>query len=130
MKRFLSLGLIVGFILSAFITVSPTTANGQSAGLVSSVLNRLEKNRASLKSLRAGLTMEKYNSQLGMNDRSTGVVSYLPGAGRNASVRIEWQSPQHEIIAVQNGKYVLLRPRLKVAYTGSSTKGPKPASGI
>jgi outer membrane lipoprotein-sorting protein len=74
--------------------------------------------------------MEKFNSQLGTNDRSTGIVSYLPGAGRNASVRIEWNSPQHEIIAVQNGKYVLFRPRLRVAYTGSSTKGPRPANGI
>jgi len=130
MKRFIPLSLVAVLILSAFIAVSPTAANGQSAGLVSSVLNRLEKNRTNLKSLRAGLTMEKYNSQLGTNDRSTGVVSYLPGAGRNASVRIEWKSPQHEIIAVQNGKYVLFRPRLKTAYTGSSTKGPRPANGI
>ena len=130
MKRFIPLGLIGVLILSTFIAVSPTAAKGQSAGLVSSVLNRLEKNRANLKSLRAGLTMEKYNSQLGTNDKTTGVVSYLPGAGRNASVRIEWTSPQHEIIAVQNGKYVLFRPRLKTAYTGSSTKGPRPANGI
>ena len=130
MKRFIPLGLVAVLILSAFIAVSPTAANGQSAGLVSSVLNRLEKNKASLKSLRAGLTMEKYNSQLGTNDRTTGVVSYLPGAGRSASVRIEWTSPQHEIIAVENGKYVLYRPRLKRAYTGSSLKGPRPANGI
>ncbi len=130
MKRFIPLGLVAVLILSAFIAVSPTAANGQSAGLVSSVLNRLEKNRANLKSLRAGLTMEKYNSQLGTNDKSTGVVSYQPGSGRNASVRIEWTSPQHEIIAVQNGKYTLFRPRLKTAYTGSSTKGPRPANGI
>ena len=130
MKRFIPLGLVAVLILSAFIAVSPTPANGQSAGLVSSVLNRLEKNRANLKSLRAGLTMEKYNSQLGTNDKSTGVVSYQPGSGRNASVRIEWTSPQHEIIAVQNGKYTLFRPRLKTAYTGSSTKGPRPANGI
>ena len=130
MKRFIPLGLVAVLILFAFIAVSPTAVNGQSAGLVSSVLNRLEKNRASLKSLRAGLTMEKYNSQLGTNDKSTGVVSYQPGSGRNASVRIEWTSPQHEIIAVQNGKYTLFRPRLKTAYTGSSTKGPRPANGI
>src|SRR5215470_6050890 len=123
MKRFIPLGLGAILILS-FIAVSPTAANGQSAGLVSSVLNRLEKNRTSLKSLRAGLTMEKYNSQLGTNDKSTGVVSYQPSAGRNASVRIEWKSPQHEIIAVQNGKYSLYRPRLKRAYEGSATKGP------
>jgi len=130
MKRFSPLGLTAVFILSGLIAASPITAKAQSAGLVSSVLSRLEKNRANLKSLRAGLNMEKYNSQLRTNYRSSGIVAYMPGAGRNASVKIEWTSPQHEIIAVQNGKYVLFRPRLKTAYTGSSSKGPKTASGI
>ncbi len=64
MKRFVHLGLITIFILSALAVVSPITTNGQGAGLVSSVLNRMEKNRASLKTLRAGISMEKYNSHL------------------------------------------------------------------
>jgi outer membrane lipoprotein-sorting protein len=131
MNRFIPLGLIAGLVLAAFIGVSPATANAQSAGLVSSVLNRLEKNRASLKSLRAGINMEKYNSQLGTKDTSTGVVLYIPGAGRNASVRLEWKSPQHEVLAVQDGKYVLFRPRLRIAYTGkSSDRNGQKASGI
>ena len=129
MKRFIPLGLVTVFILSAIIVALPKTANAQGAGLVSSVLNRMEKNRASLKSLRAGISMEKYNSQIGSSDRYSGVVLYMPGAGRNASVRIEWQKPQREIIAVTNGKYILFRPRLGTAYTGTSTKQPK-ASGI
>src|ERR1041384_165841 len=131
MKRFIPLGLVAVLILSAFIAVSPTAANGQSAGLVSSVLNRLEKNRANLKSLRAGINMEKYNSQLGTKDVSKGVVMYLPGAGRNASVRLEWTSPTQELISVQNGKYVLFRPRLNTVYLGSTSKSaPKNTSGI
>jgi outer membrane lipoprotein-sorting protein len=131
MKRFIPLGLIAGLVLAAFTGVSPAPANAQSAGLVSSVLNRLEKNRASLKSLRAGVNMEKYNSQLGTKDTLTGVVMYIPGAGRNASVRLEWKSPQHEVLSVKDGKYVLFRPRLGIAYTGkSSEKNSKNASGI
>jgi outer membrane lipoprotein-sorting protein len=131
MKRFNPLGFLAIAIFAALIVVSPTTAKGQSAGLVSSVLNRLEKNRANLKSLRAGINMEKYNSQLGTKDTSTGVVMYLPGAGRNASVRLEWKSPQHEILSVQNGKYVLFRPRLLTAYVGSSASSKaKGASGL
>jgi outer membrane lipoprotein-sorting protein len=130
MKRFSPLGFLAVGIFAALIVVSPTPAKGQSAGLVSSVLNRLEKNRANLKSLRAGINMEKYNSQLGTKDTSTGVVLYLPGSGRNASVRLEWKSPQHEILSVQNGKYVLFRPRLNVVYTGSSNRAPGGANGI
>jgi outer membrane lipoprotein-sorting protein len=129
MKKFMPLGLIALLFLAAFLG-PPTRTNAQSAGLVSSVLNRLEKNRESLKSLRAGISMDKYNSQLGTNDRSTGVVLYIPGAGRSASVRLEWKSPQHEILSVQNGKYVLFRPRLGTAYTGVSSKAPKSAGGI
>src|SRR5215510_334286 len=107
MKKVFPLGLLITLIFSALVFVSPTATNGQSAGLVSSVLNRLEKNRASLKSLRSGISMQKYNSQLGVADNYTGTVLYIPGAGRNASVRIEWSKPQHEILSVQNGKYVL-----------------------
>src|SRR6185503_16519932 len=61
----------------------------------------------------------------------TGVVLYLPRAGRNASVRLEWKSPTQELISVQNGKYVLFRPRLNTVYIGSTSKGaPKGTGGI
>jgi len=130
MKRFVPLGLITAFILSALILVSPTTAKGQGAGLVSSVLSRMEKNRQSLKSLHAGISMEKYNSQIGSSDRFNGVVIYMPGSGRNASVRLEWKSPQHEIIAVQNGQYQLFRPRLNIVYKGSANTGREKMGGM
>ena len=119
MKRLTSLGLALAFILSV-VVINPTTTNGQGAGLVSSVLNRMEKNRASLKSLRAGISMVKYNSQLGVEDKYNGVVLYLPGAGRQASVRIDWNSPRREVITVANNKYIIYRPNLNVAYTGNS----------
>jgi outer membrane lipoprotein-sorting protein len=130
MKRFVPLGIMAVFILSAVMSASPTTANGQGAGLVSSVLNRMEKNRESLKTLRAGISMEKYNSQLRDSEKFNGVVLYVPGAGRNASVRIEWRSPQHEILAVSNGQYTLFRPRLGMAYRGKADSGNNKASGI
>ncbi len=130
MKRFVPLGLITIFILSALIVVFPSTTNGQGAGLVSSVLNRMEKNRQSLRTLRAGISMEKYNSQLRDSDRYHGVVLYMPGAGRDASVRIEWNSPQHEILAVAKGKYTLYRPRLGVVYTGNANSNRNKAGGI
>jgi outer membrane lipoprotein-sorting protein len=121
MKRLISSGLALAFILSV-VVINPTTTNGQGAGLVSSVLNRLEKNRATLKSLRAGISMVKYNSQLGVEDKYNGVVIYLPGEGKQASVRIDWSSPRRESIAVANNKYTIFRPALRVAYQGDSRK--------
>jgi len=121
MKRLISSGLVVAFILSVVIAY-PTTTNGQGAGLVSSVLSRMEKNRQSLKTLRAGISVVKYNSQLGVEDKYNGVVIYMPAQGRQASVRIDWSSPRREVLAVSNNKYTIFRPALNVAYTGDSRK--------
>src|SRR6185436_20084219 len=102
MKRLISSGLVAVFILSALVIVSQTTTNGQGAGLVSSVLSRMEKNRQTLKSLRAGINVVKYNSQLGVEDKYTGVVIYMPTDGKQGSVRIDWSSPRREVLAVNN----------------------------
>ncbi|HEV7680540.1 MAG TPA: outer membrane lipoprotein carrier protein LolA [Pyrinomonadaceae bacterium] len=120
MKKLVPLGILLAVLASALIT-SPKQVNGQSAGLVSSVLNRMERNRQSLKSLKASLSMEKYNAQLRDKDQYVGTVMYVPATGRSASVRIEWQKPQHEILAVKDGKYTLFRPRLNIAYVGNSS---------
>ena len=130
MKRFVTLVLAMLMVAAAFAAGSPKSANGQSAGLVSSVLNRMERNRQSLKSLRSGISMEKYNSQLRDSEKFTGVVSYVPTTGREASVRIEWRSPQHEILTVSNGKFVLFRPRLNMAYVGNSKSKNNKAGGV
>lgn len=119
MKRLFSSGLMVALIVSAFAVVSPT-ANGQGAGLVSSVLSRMEKNRQTLKSLRAGINVVKYNSQLGVEDKYSGVVIYMPTGGRQAAVRIDWSSPRKESLAVNNNKYTIYRPALRTVYTGNS----------
>jgi outer membrane lipoprotein-sorting protein len=117
-------------VLTAAFFVSVPSANAQSAGLVSSVLNRMERNRQSLKSLKASLSMEKYNAQLRDKDNYQGVLVYMPASGRDALVRIEWQKPQHEILAVSNGQYTLYRPRLKMAYKGNSKSSRNKAGGV
>jgi outer membrane lipoprotein-sorting protein len=119
MKRLVSPVVLLAVMTAAFFGSLPK-ANGQSAGLVSSVLNRMERNRQSLKSLKASLSMEKYNAQLRDSERYSGFVMYVPGSGRDASVRIEWQKPQHEILAVTGGKFTLFRPRLNQAMVGKS----------
>jgi outer membrane lipoprotein-sorting protein len=130
MKRFVLIVLAILLVAVALRPSSSGDAYGQSAGLVSSVLNRMERNRQSLKSLRAGISMEKYNAQLRDAEKYNGTVAYLPSSGREAAVRIEWRSPQHEILAVINGKYTLFRPRLNMAYVGNSKSNRNKAGGI
>lgn len=132
MKRLVPLSLLLAIVAGVSIVSSPRATSGQSAGLVSSVLNRMERNRQSLRSLKAGLSMEKYNAQLRDKDSYSGWVLYVPGSGRDASVRIEWQRPRHEILAVAKGQYTLFRPTLGQAIIGKSgsVKGKAGASGV
>ena len=132
MKRLVPISLLLAILAGALIISSPTATSGQSAGLVSAVLNRMERNRQSLKSLKASLSMEKYNAQLRDKDNYSGWVLYVPGSGRDASVRIEWQKPRHEILAVAKGQYTLFRPSLGQAIIGKSgsVKGKAGASGV
>ena len=131
MKRLIPQFILFAILAVAF-TVSSPAVNGQSAGLVSSVLNRMERNRQSLKSLKASLSMEKYNAQLRDKENYSGWVLYVPASSRDASVRIEWQSPQREILAVSKGEYTLFRPRLNQAIRGKSgsVKGKAGAGGV
>jgi outer membrane lipoprotein-sorting protein len=123
MKRLVPLSLAVAVLLAGITVSSPTDVKAQGAGFVSSLLNRMERNRQSLKSLRASVDMVKYNAQIGDEDKYKGVVIYLPAAGRNAYVRVDWSYPQKETLAVADGKFTLFRPRLKMAYQGKAGTG-------
>lgn len=122
MKKIFSFSLVIGLLLTTLSVSYTATANGQSAGLVSSILSRMEKNRGSLKTLRANISMVKYNAQLRDEDKYQGVVLYIPGAAGSSSafVRLEWTQPQHEILAVANGLYSLYRPRLGTVLEGKT----------
>jgi len=78
--------------------------------------------------LRASVDMVKYNAQIGDEDKYKGIVLYIPAAGRNAYVRIDWNYPQNETLAVADGKFTLFRPRLKMAYQGRAGTGKGKAS--
>src|SRR5713226_1944872 len=118
MKRLFSFSLVVGLFLATMSIAPASGTSGQSAGLVSSILNRMERQKRSLKTLRADITMEKYNSQLREKETWSGIVLYIPVAAGSAFVRLEWNKPQHEILTTENGNYLLYRPRLGIAYEG------------
>jgi outer membrane lipoprotein-sorting protein len=129
MSKLAPLGLAIALLVGAIAVSSPTSASAQSAGLVSAVLNRMERNRRDLKSLRAGISMEKYNSQLRDSEKMSGKVLYVPAAGRNAYVRVDWQRPQAETLAVADGQYTLYKPRTKQAFVGSANSKRAKANG-
>jgi len=120
MKKFIP-PTLVALVLVGLTMIALPAVNGQ-AGLVSSILSRMEKNRQTLRSLKADISMEKYNSQLRDADKYYGTVHYIAAGNRSASaVRLEWSKPQQEILVVVNGGYMLYRPRLKQVITGNTT---------
>ena len=129
MKRFATLGLALALLVAAVAVSSPPKVEAQSAGLVSALINRMERNRRELKSLRAGISMVKYNAQIRDEDKYNGVVLYVPAVGRSAYVRIDWQSPQQETLAVADGQYTLFRPRLNMAYVGNARSSKTKVGG-
>src|SRR6266436_208274 len=115
MKRLFSFSLVVGLFLATMSIAPGSRTSAQSAGLVSSILSRMERQKRNLKTLRADITLEKYNSQLRDKEVWSGIVLYIPVATGSAFVRLEWNKPQHEILTSENGNYMLYRPRLGIA---------------
>jgi len=118
MKLFFRLSF-TAIILTLFSGVFIATET-QASNPLPEILNRMEINRSSMKTLRSKVTMVKYNAQLKEPDTSEGTSIYMPTKGRDALVRIDWTKPVEETLAVVNGKYVLYRPRLKQAITGNA----------
>jgi outer membrane lipoprotein-sorting protein len=126
MKKMFAPALAALMILAS-LSVAPSRARAQGPGLISSILNKMDRNRRSLGSMRAAITMEKYNAQLKDADNYTGEVQYVAATGRDANVRVDWARPAQEILAVSGGQYKLYRPRLKTMYEGSAKGGSKNA---
>ncbi len=126
MKRVVTLSLISLMFVAALSAV-PRPAAAQGPGLVSSILNRMDRNRRELKSLRSGVVMQKYNAQIRTEDMFHGELQYVAGTGSNMNVRVDWTRPAREHLAVKNGQYILFRPRLNLAYQGSAKSGSKNA---
>ena len=122
MKKIFAPALAI-LMLAASLSVAPPSAQAQGPGMISSILNKMDRNRRSLSSLRAGMTMQKYNAQLRDFDMSSGEVKYIAGQGSNANVRVDWTKPARETLAVMNGQYTLCRPRLNQCYQGSTKSG-------
>ena len=120
MKKLIPFCLSVAVLATSSVFISRGRAHAQTAGLVSSIFSRMDRQKRSLKSLRANISMTKYNSQLRDSDSYQGIVLYIPGGGGSSSafVRLEWTKPLSEILTVANGNYDLYKPRQNLVYRG------------
>ena len=114
--------IALGLVFS-FVSVTNTPAQ------LREILKRMDNNNKSLQSLRADVTMVKYNPQLNVSDATYGNTSYLPKtAKRGMYVRIDWTKPVEEQISVIGDNYELYRPRLSQVIQGKTSKAKNNAS--
>src|ERR1044071_106584 len=119
MKKLFTLSL-AALTLVASLAFVAQPAQAQGPGLVSSILNKMDRNRRDLSSLRAALTMQKYTARPRDADTTSGEMAYIAAKGRDANVRVDWTKPVRESLSVMNGEYTLYRPRLGQAIKGSA----------
>lgn len=117
MKNILRFGFTAIAVLVLFNTVAVIETKAQ---IVNDILKRMDTHYKTLKSLKANVAREKYNSQLEETDKQQGTITLLPGKGRNVAFRLDWTTKPQEIISVVNGKYVAYKESTKILYTGNS----------
>ncbi len=129
MKTFLRFSFATALLAIFFSAFAVTETKAQTP--LGKVLERMETHRQSLSSLRANVTMVKYDSVLKISDTTEGTSMYVPLKGRDALVRIDWTKPAQETLSVVKGQYIIYRPRLNQYLTGSTkdAKGSGKANG-
>jgi len=125
MKKAFRLGMLPVFVAAMILGFSVNNANAQGAGPLREILNRMDAMNKSLTSLKADVKMDKFNSQLGETDTTTGTTSYLPKSSKGRYARIEWVKPVAESIVIQGNKYQLFRPRLNQVIEGNVDQAGK-----
>lgn len=126
MKR--SLKVVLPAIAVAFFAGIFSVTEASAQDKLREILTRMDNHNKTLTTLRAKVTMVKTQAHLGESDTSIGTALYAKGKTRNPLVRIDWEKPQ-ESLAVRDGQYIMYRPRLAVAYTGSTSSAGKDTKG-
>ncbi len=117
MKIFLRFGFMAIALTFFFNAFAVTETKAQN--VINEILKRMETHRSTLKTLQAGVMMDKYNPQLDVHDTMQGDVTYVPGkTERDMYIKINWTKPVQEELSVIKGEYTLFRPRLKQAIVG------------
>jgi outer membrane lipoprotein-sorting protein len=131
MKTFLRFSFLAIALVFVFNSFAVTEAKAQNNTL-NQILKRMEEHRKSLSTLKADITMVKYNPQLDDSDETQGNIIYLPGKSeKEMYIRLSWVKPVQEELSVIKGEYMLFRPRLGQAIIGkvNSAKGNAKAGG-
>jgi outer membrane lipoprotein-sorting protein len=122
MKSFSKFGMLTLAFLVLFGVIARLEVKAQDAQKISALLTLMDTHRQQLKSLKAGISFTKHDSQVGDDTVRNGTVMYVPGTNTtNFLARINWQSPE-ESLAIAKGQYAAYKPSQNVMYVGDASK--------
>lgn len=122
---------LVRYVLAAlvctFIFGATTNVKADERLYIREIYKKMDNNLKTLTSLKTGVRMEKYNSQLKeVEDRREGTAWVIPiKNSRDANFRLDWEKGSTEKISVLDGKYKLYQPNAGQVIEGknSAVKG-------
>jgi len=117
----LTMALGVAIIYGLAIQTSAQTPVGK-------VLRRMEVHNNALQSLKADVTLVKYDAALKVTDTTIGETTYVPETKKQKLLmRLDWKTEngrlKEDSIAIKNGKFTLYQPQLHQVTTGPIRKG-------
>lgn len=119
----------IGWMLAGLV-LGASSARSEDVSTADDVLERMAAAYGSVESLGAELQQVKSYPQLGMEDPpETGVLHVKRKTKDNLLVRLEIQKPEHRIVTVNDGKYMLYQPRIKQAIEGRVDTKARNSSG-
>lgn len=125
MKRLTSLAISAALL--AFITGAGLRADAKNTPqLLTGILAKMEKAHKELKSLKAQITQEKTNVQIGTKDKDYGTLLYKPGAGKaKGKIRIDYTKPTNNTVAVVGDSFLFHQPKINQALKSTIAKAAK-----
>ncbi len=100
-----------------------------SAQILKQILTTMEGHKNALQSLKADVKMSEYDAALKDEITKSGTVYYIPKAGKDARIRIDWVKPEESIL-IDKGQYIIYRKNINQAIVGTvdASKKQKSAS--
>lgn len=124
MKKFISTAVIVGMLI-----ISGTSYRSDAAvriQILTGILNKMESAHKSLKSLKAGMSLTKTNSQIGISDTELGELLYKPATGKGkGKLRIDYVKPSKDIVALVGENVTFYQPRINQVLKSTLAKTSK-----
>jgi len=104
--------------------VEKIPANEESGGVIGAILKRIEAHQKALRTLRADMTMTKFDARLSETDIKQGSVKFMPQSN-DYWLRIDSTNPAPESFSIIGNQYLVYLPNQKSASAGTMSDAQK-----